>query len=487
MNKVRRSAPRRLFCEVLVVLLSWLAVSPRVTQAQTTGNNAVFGSSGPTGSAAWIDASVWYTGTTGPDLCLVIRDILTSATGFPTYPATGAVIDARGIILASSGTQTCNDQPWAPPAPSGGWPPATILLPAANINIKVTWALPSNTRIVGEGRTTDLFNEIASGDMIDMGSSGCTAASNISIENLKLTGQKDQINGIVNNCAQDGSYVNHVNLYEIGLTGLTIGANATGSGPYSDIDYVGSPGTPVCAILQAQTQGLHGFTCTGDPSVSDSNHPGHAAIYLDASNNTIEDIHFEGFWDGIQVGDSAAANGNTIFNVDGASSAHGNITTVVHICGPLSQSATGKCANTNEPISDLTILQVRDDNGGKCTTTVQDDLTGTTTTLPTSAAPGAIVGMYVLGDPLSGFSVPPYSRFAIDPSTVVQQTPCLVSGTNYTLTSSAVPTWGLGSAALSTSATCTTPGALYSNTAGTSTTNSIYVCSGGNWLKIFSP
>jgi hypothetical protein len=487
MNKVRRSAPRWLFCKVLVVLLSWLAVSPRVTQAQTTGNNAVFGSSGPTGSAAWIDASVWYTGTTGPDLCLVIRDILTSATAFPTYPATGAVIDARGIILSSSGTQTCNDQPWAPPAPSGGWPPATILLPAANINIKVTWTLPSNTRIVGEGRTTDLLNEITSGDMIDMGSSGCTAGSNISIENLKLTGQTDQINGIVNNCAQDGSYVNHVNLYEIGLTGLTVGVNATGSGPYSDIDYSGSPGTPVCVILQAQTQGLHGFTCIGDPSVSDSNHPGHAAIYLDGSNNTVEDVHFEGFWDGIQVGDSATASGNTIFNVDGSNSSAGPVTTVVHICGPLSHTSTGQCAHTNETINDLTILQVRNDKGGTCTTTVQDDLTGTTTTLGTTAVPGTTVGMYALGDPVSGLSTAQYSRFAIDPSSVVGPQSCLVNGSHYPLTSSAVPTWGLGGAALSTSATCTTPGALYSNTAGTSTTNSIYVCSGGNWLKIFSP
>ncbi|HWY53741.1 MAG TPA: hypothetical protein VNZ03_04720 [Terriglobales bacterium] len=485
MSKERRSTYLWAFYGSVVVLLSWLAIAPSPILAQA-GNNAVFGSSGPTGSAAWIDASVW---SSSGDLCAVITYILSSAPGFPTYPSTGAVIDARGIVLPNGAQQTCSSQPWAPAlTPSGGWPPATILLPAGNIQIKEPWIIPNNTRIIGQGRSTILIADgiAANGDMIDMGISGCTAGSNISIEHLKLFANSDQVNGIVNNCAQDGSYVDDVNLYGFGLVGLTIGAGATGSGPYTRLNYDNpkvSPGTPVCVIIKAQTLGLHGITCVGNLTVAGS--PGHAAIYLDASNNTIEDVHFEGFWDGIEVGDSAAAKGNTIINVHGASDKyHGNITTVVHVCGPSFQNAIGQCANTNEPISDLTILQVRNDNGGLCTTTVQDDLTGTTTTIGTVAVPGATVGKYVLGEPVSGFSVPPYSRFAIDPSSVVAAQRCLVNGVYYSFNSSAVPTWGSGSAPLS-SVMCTTPGALFSNTAGTSTSNSIYVCSGGNWLKIF--
>jgi hypothetical protein len=54
--------------------------------------------------------------------------------------------------------------------------------------------------------------------------------------------------------------------------------------------------------LRAATRGLHGITVTTRSSQSDPSDQPLAGIYLDASNNAIEDAHFEGFYDGIVVG-----------------------------------------------------------------------------------------------------------------------------------------------------------------------------------------
>jgi hypothetical protein len=57
---------------------------------------------------------------------------------------------------------------------------------------------------------------------------------------------------------------------------------------------------------------------------------------VNASNNTIEDVHLETFYDGIQIGNVASPSvvGNVVVsNVDAANNGSGPVQNVVHICG----------------------------------------------------------------------------------------------------------------------------------------------------------
>ena len=80
--------------------------------------------------------------------------------------------------------------------------------------------------------------------MIQFGSSsGCCTA--ISVENLTLDGTATGVSGIVNQYAGDLSYVDHIGLYRILGTGLSVFGSANRSGPYSNItfDLGGNSGT----------------------------------------------------------------------------------------------------------------------------------------------------------------------------------------------------------------------------------------------------
>jgi len=112
----------------------------------------------------------------------------------------------------------------------------------------------------------------------------------ISVENLNLDGEGRSINGIVNQFAGNQSYVDHVSLYRILGTGLSLTAGANQSGPYSNITYDlgGESGTSstICANLNGLTgtRGIRGLSC-----ISENNIPP-AAVLLDSSNNSIEDV-----------------------------------------------------------------------------------------------------------------------------------------------------------------------------------------------------
>jgi hypothetical protein len=137
---------RRALCVrlVLAVGCACCLLLPEHAGAQTCGvqgNPAVYGTcSGSTAlvaSTAYLDASAFY--PADGDICQTINTVLT------TYvPYAGAVVDARGILPTSGDTLQCSINPF-----SGVAVPSTVLLPAANIQIKDTWVLPSNTRIVG--------------------------------------------------------------------------------------------------------------------------------------------------------------------------------------------------------------------------------------------------------------------------------------------------------------------------------------------------
>ena len=66
-----------------------------------------------------------------------------------------------------------------------------------------------------------------------------------------------------------------------------------------------------------------------------------AAVHLDAANS-IEDTHFEGFYDGIVVGDTASAAGSSILHITSGNGS-GPVINTVHVCNPASLS--GACTN----------------------------------------------------------------------------------------------------------------------------------------------
>lgn len=447
------------FFRILLMLAGLAALMPRVARAQAAGSKTVWGLSGTqvvtVPSMAWIDATAyWDNSLKVPDLCSIVNTILMS--GYSnTYP-NGAVIDTRGLYNSSStpGPIMCSMNPFLGLTASP--PPTTILLPAANIPVSFAWTLPNNTKISGVGGNSKLLpsgilsgNTVLAaaptltGEMIDMGSPGFCGlgCSGVGIEHLVLQGNGTNVSGIVNNWSQDQSYVNDVQITQISNTGLTIGAGAANSGPYSNINFTATTGSSVCVDIEAQTRGLHGVTCIGSSSVS-----GAAAIYVNASNNTLEDLHFETFWDGVQIGNIGSAVSNVVVsNVTGGTNGSGvAMQNVVHICGPTG-SCSAKTANT--AVSDTLIFGTRYSNLNTLppgSTSLQDDMTSTS--IPDISS----VGLYTLGEIVFGG----FSRFSTSPGPT--------------------PTWGVGSGTINSGTSCTTPGALYSNTSGSP--SSVFVC-----------
>jgi hypothetical protein len=497
-------------CALLVTFAARLA-------AQNGGDNAISSDALGTiaASTAYIDASPYYWALSTLDICAAINQVLTST----NYPPNGAVVDARGILVGYGANPPleCATNPF-----SGVTKPSTILLPAISIQISVPWQLPGNTRVVGEGPGVTTL-EIPAGSvfpvnhaMIEMcPTSACTG---VSIEHLKVAAQPVQgtatsqipADGIDNCGAGDGSYVDDVYISGVGaitstgaitnpcsgtvgtVNSLYIGPGAAYSGPYTNID---APSSALCSGLtclstacvkiQAQTRGVHGITCT---AVSNNSTYPQAAIYLDAYGNTIEDVHVEGFYDGVVVGDNADAenvahvSGNRLSNIVGAFGS-GFLQNTIHICkGGLASHA---CAGTTgEAVDNLVILQALSKGsptnvpGANFASTILDDTSGQPA-INLSGNP-AWVGLYVLGGQVTGGgSFLGYSRFTTAPGPYTT-----TNNTNTTLS----PTWGVGGA-LSVNnqneITCSNPGAIYSNPGGSSgSLNTIYVCSGGHWVGI---
>jgi hypothetical protein len=324
----------------------------------------------------------------------------------------------------------------------------------------------------------------------------------VTIEHLKLDSGSypttTGLNGIYNGNSQDLSYIDDVNLYKIGLSGISIAgasstaSGATNSGPYSRIDFTGANCStsgchPVCVDIETETRGLHGISCIGDSSVYGHSPPTYAGIYVNASNNSIEDAHLEGFFDGIEIGDTTAT---AVSNVVVSNVTAGNgtpVTNAVHICGAynnqnLQMSSPDPCNSfvTNGSATDISIFGVKTSNSG-CTMAIQDDVTGTSFGPDTSVYDSSAalpVGVYILGEKTvdnggSGIA-PGYSRFSTSPS----------------VQTSTVPTWGVGNSTTVSGSSCVgigsvvganTYGALYSDTKGDGTSShpyALYVCTG---------
>jgi hypothetical protein len=508
MNTHRVLHADRVFAGTIILAFCFAAISTTVEAqlcvASKQGNGAVWANcpnppSQVVPTQAFVDAIAWCPGSPNcdtADICTVINHAITQG-----LSSSGGVVDARGVVNSVGLPVACANNPFPQ---SKNTVPVTVLLPSAKLNIQATWVLPSNTRIVGQGRetqliatstfTTDPFSSVLA--MVEMGNSNvcpATGCTDIAIEHLYLDGANLNVSGvgltgIYNNNATDGSYVDDVTFAHIAAvsasqgsltTGLLIDAGATGSGPYSKITFPGADSTlcsgltcpqTACVQIRAATRGLHGITCTAASVRSGA--PA-AAVYLDASNSTIEDAHFEGFHDSIVVGDrqNATVSGNLIWNISGDDGGRGQGTNAIHICNPHSSQQTGACSSNSTSATDVSIFQAQ---SGKNMTTIEDDLTNT---IINSSSSLSYAGMYLLGEPMgvtqSGSLQ--YSRFTTS-----------LGSTNGSSTT--VPTWAVGSTGLGTGSTsCSTPGALYSNINGNGSgggSSTLYVCSGGSWQQI---
>lgn len=430
---------------VIVASVCFLMPSVRATAQQ--GQNAVYSSSGTkTPLPDFIDASQFGSSTT--NICTVLNFILNTTNGILT--ASGGVIDARGLPGTTSTSMTCTASPWTGITSP---PPSTILLPAGTIVIPSTWILPSNTHLIGEGDgipvpsvstpgTTIQFASISgTATMIQFGSS--SPCSGISVERLTLDAQDQALNGIANQYCQ-ASYVDHVSLYQILGTGLSVSGSATDSGPYSNIafdtgGYSGTSSTVCVSINNAgHTRGIHGLYCKSETNDAP------AAVLLDSSNNSIEDVTVVGFYDGILVGANANAQSNVLVNITGD--------TTYHVCSPgcVTPVRAIHIANNSHTVTDLSIMGVSN-SGLSGTYTIVDDVTGTDL-LDSSVA------IYALGQYGSGG----YSRFTTSPNAA---------------------TWASGTGTPS-SCTASAGGSLFSNTSGSG--YALYVCpaGGGSWKGI---
>jgi hypothetical protein len=444
----------------VITLGSYLLVFPVWSCAQESsivyGKKAICKDTGDTlcsmqePSSAAIDASAVSTTLTSTTICGRI------SAAYASLPGGGGVIDARGISGTTTLTCTSLETPWSYVTNPQ---PATILLPAGQIVTTTTWIIPNKTKIVGVGAgVQNLFGTVIaassssfSGAILQMGSSACSPCTGIGIENLTLNGAGSTSTGILNNAAGQRSYVNHVGLDAIRGTGLLVsGASAQNSGPYANIIFniagTDSSASTTCAqILNVSgTKGIHGLTCLS----TDTNAA--AAVMLDSSNNSIEDVLVHGFGDGIRIGSQGVALSNIVRNVtDTTPSTQDNAT--IHI------------ASSSNAVTDLALIGINNScqevNNVPCHSySIWDERTGTKFS-------DLSVGMYVIGQSSGTANI--YTRFTTSPS---------------------VPTWVVGNPTVSSVPTgACAVGSLYSNTSGNATNGTLYACAPGGtgvWTKV---
>jgi hypothetical protein len=431
----------------MAVFMVW----PKAVMAQK-GNNAVYPAGGGaccTPSASFVDASAFVVPNNGDTICSIIYVILAN----PVYSA--AVIDARSLSTNPNVSMTCANgtTPWN----NGSGlinKPSTILLPSGVISTFVPWVLPNQTHLVGQGDTATLTTtsgtvikakaNFSGAALIQFGDSTISpCCTEISVEKLSLNGDGETINGIINQYSQDFSYVDHVGLYQILGVGLMVSGSASESGPYSNINFdtgnsSGSSSTSCVNINGVSTRGVRALSCVSETINSA------AAVLLDASNNSLEDVRIMGFLDGVRVGANAVAKSNVLVNILGDTHYNGSVPPpiyTVHI-------------EPGTNVRDLTIVGAGN-SAISGTFTIYDELTGI-------HLQDSTVGMYVLGEAAN-------------------------NGVSFFTTSPHAPSWATGKTYPGNSIPCA-QGSIYSCTGTSSNCNNkaLWGCPhpGGNWQGI---
>jgi hypothetical protein len=461
---------------------------------RSNGYNTVYGSCNNTakqGSFAMVDASQFP----GTDICAQIYAAFSAfMSNNNNAPTNGIVVDARGIAPSDC----TSGSPWR------GWGfqsnsnplPNVVLLPSGIIPIHGTWIMPSNTRLIGEGpgtlgtngvllggTTLQVDTTFAGSEMIDMGPASsspgayCSSFGNlfncpgVQIEHLRIdgTGGGQNLSGIVNYWGQELSYVEDVAFSNLSGTALTLYGNTAGnnlsysannSGPYSNLTMTG---VNHCLNINGTygTRGVHGLYCSSK---------GSPAIYVDAPNNTLEDITLardngatEGT-DGILIGSNSPAENNLLFNIRSVLNGQGfgfrnliHLRNMANLLSTCPATTTGGSSTYN--VCDITIMGVTNGSGNN---TINDEVGGTALTDPS-------LGMYILGEPVqSGLSTTvPINSFL---------------GYSHFTTSPNWPSWAVGTSQRQ-GASCTGGvGSLFSVTSGSGTT--LWECEFSGWQPV---
>jgi hypothetical protein len=489
---IRKSSVRHFKAALIgCVLTVGLLVLGRSATAQSAGNNVVCNSTaGCTLSSEWSPSTAFVDAygidtTTTHDLCKKINEALQA------LPVIGGVVDARG--LNSSNTyMTCaaGTTPWLQSSTSFTTTPAVVILPAGQICIQTKWIIPDRTRVFGAGiwgsgtyiyashigyepagchpAYTSTFSDV---EMFEMGYTGtptgypsapCPSSepcTDVSVEGLDLDGSGLTIGGVLNANSEGASYVNQITYHELFGTAFTNSvpslAQYTNFQSGEGTNFTPSSSTECVALNQsAGLGGIHGMTCTGG-TLSGTPPSPYAGMFLESSSNTIEDIHFEGYQDGILL----AGVGNLLLNVEAATTTKvGQGKYTAYICN---SSSASPCPSSGVAAIDTVVLGLSAGGTSPQPSTLQDDITGATLTY----ASDPFVALYALGGPVPSTSTTNFSRFNTSPR---------------------YPTWGAGSSTPTTSTTCSSPGTIYSNTSTTYTgsANTIWVCVGTTWTAL---
>ncbi len=157
--------------------------------------------------------------------------------------------------------------------------------------------------------------------------------------------------------------------------------------------------------------------------------------------------------------------GNRIATVTGSTSSGAKFTNTVHICKGGATSTGSACSTNNVQIRDLVITQALSNSPTATVAAIQDDIAGWTGGVTPPGGQG-FVGLYAIGNLNTG-STGGYARFTTAPV-----------GKTLTGTTLKTPTWGSGAPSSSLNLqSCTSSGAIFSATNGTTNQNTIFVCS----------
>jgi len=246
-------------------------------------------------------------------------------------------------------------------------------------------------------------------------------------------------------------------------TALSLKTYSNNSGPYSNL-MMSSVVTCVNISQTVGTRGIHGLNCSTSSSSG-------AAIYVDGSNNSLEDISLTGNGsniDGILIGANNPAPNNLLFNIRG--SGFGSNSSLIHISNASGQNQCPGLNATNNTtaynVCDITIMGVTNLTSGSTTIYDQVEVNGVVT------LPDSHLGMYVLGEPVQNGSTSYNDTFL---------------GSSHFTTSPNWPSWFVGAntpsgGCANTGTGFSNVGSLYSATSGSSGT--LWECESSGWVNI---
>jgi hypothetical protein len=353
------------FALAILMLVTFDPQAHATCPAGSIGQSQVNDGSNCYGSAAYLDSFKFPdTGTvycaTNPPKCTGPAGKIEAA--ICALPAAGGTIDARGFCTTTSCSTTFSCDPFEDP--NTGAPSAKavrLLLPSGTITTTATLGMADKHILEGVGvgdgtlgttliadSTTPPSVMICMGAILHGGSIQCIqdtfggpAQFNIQIRNLKIDCNGDvNANGIgietVN--AEEGSTVDHYVIQRCPVYGIYLnGSAAQNSGPYAPGQiYVGGSNTPSPADPGGCTSNSIGFQVS---NVDDANvGPGHITIGpgggcastcstggncpvtgfdFNGHGGHIGDLHFQGFTNGLLLGDNNDTTGLAVDSVTG--------------------------------------------------------------------------------------------------------------------------------------------------------------------------